>query len=96
MALSKYGNRRDTVEAEIVKDLRKMGVAVYPTDKPFDCILGYRGVSYLGEFKDPKKKGKKNEFTPAQVAFMETWTGSAVVVLRSSQDALDWINGLEK
>ena len=96
MGMPKYATKRDTVENEIFDALRQCGVDIYPTDKPFDAIAGFRGLSYLVEIKDPKKKGWKNEFTQDQLDFMSSWRGSPVVVLRSVEDAIKWINSIEK
>lgn len=82
--------KRDSAEKEIVGVLRKAGVDVYLTSQPFDAILGYRGTTHLAEFKS----GKRGRFTEGQDKFMAYWRGAPVVVLRSVEDALTWLNSL--
>lgn len=82
--------KRDSVEVEVVGALRSAGVDVYLTSQPFDAILGYRGKTFLAEFKS----GKRGRFTEAQQKFMSYWRGAPVVVLRSVEDAIAWVNSL--
>lgn len=79
--------KRDTSERDIVRLLRHCGVDVELTHKPFDAIAGYRGITYLMEFKTGKAP-----FTESQKKFMRYFRGGEVVVLRSTEDALIWIN----
>lgn len=92
MSMPKYAKRRDKSEPQIVKDLRGCGVDVYLTDKPFDGILGYRGKTYLGEFKTLRKEGGMDKLTDDQLKFIKTWRGGPVVFFRTRQDVTDWIN----
>ena len=80
--------KRDASEREIVDALRKCGVTVYLLDQPVDALLGYRGKTTLAEFKTGKARLNAN-----QVRFVEEWRGSAVVTMRSADDAVQWVNG---
>ena len=86
-----YAKKRDANEAVIVDLLRKSGASVYLTDQPTDALLGFRGETTLAEFKTGKRKLNAN-----QARFVEEWRGSAVVVMRTPEDAIDWINGKAK
>ncbi len=44
--------RRDENEKEIFAILEAYGFQVEPTDKPGDCIAGYRGRNYIVEVKN--------------------------------------------
>ncbi len=81
--------KRDANEPEIIEALEAIpGVVVVPQDKPVDLLVGYNGVTYLLEVKNPKGK---NRIEPDQAAFFEEWTGLPVVIVRSPADALDAI-----
>jgi hypothetical protein len=81
--------KRDVSEKDIVKLLRHFGVDVELTHRPFDAIGGFRGVTYLLEFKTGKAP-----FTEGQKKFMAYWRGGEVVVLRSVEEAKLWIDKL--
>ena len=92
-SMKRHGNKRDLIEKGVVEALRKAGATVYLTDKPFDSVVGFRGVTHLVEFKDPKIQGWKSEYTKDQLKFMEGWRGSPVITLRSMEDAVEFLNG---
>lgn len=79
--------KRDANEAEIVKALRQAGASVYLIDQPCDALVGFRNRTYLAEFKD-----RKGKLTAPQAKFAEEWRGQVPEILRSVDDALDWIN----
>lgn len=70
MGLSRYANRRDANEPEIIQALEAIGVSVYPMDRPLDLLCGYRGKNILIEVKVPGGK-----LTPAQSRFWTSWRG---------------------
>ena len=81
--------KRDANEPEIIEALELIpGVVVVPQDKPVDLLVGYDGVTFLLEVKNPKGK---NRIEPDQAEFFEDWTGRPVVIVRSPEDALEAI-----
>ena len=88
MTMPRYGAKRDASEPEIVKALRNLGVDVVLIDQPCDAILGFRGRTVLAEFKTGKAKLKKH-----QSDFKNTWRGSAVLTMRTPDDAINFVNG---
>jgi hypothetical protein len=89
MSIWRKAAKRDTVEPEIVDTLQKMGATTYRLSKPVDLVVGYRGRTYLVEVKTGK-----GSLTASQIDFMETWRGGQVHVLRTPQEAIDWIKSL--
>lgn len=79
--------KRDANEQEIVQALRKAGASVYLLDQPCDALVGFRNRTYLAEFK-----GRKGKLTASQAKFADEWRGQVPEILRSVDDALDWIN----
>ena len=74
------GNHRAVIDA-----LRQIpGVSVADTSRlgqgfP-DCVVGYRGMSYLLEIKDPAQPPSKRRLTPDEQAWFDRWRGHAEVV----------------
>jgi len=81
--------KRDTSERDIVRLLRHSGIDVELTQRPFDALAGFRGVTYLVEFKTGKAP-----FTESQKKFMAYFRGAPVVVLRSTEEAAIWVRKL--
>jgi hypothetical protein len=82
VSLSRYANRRDANEKEIVAALEKIGCTVYQLDTPVDILVGYRAKNYLIEIKT--KKGKTTE---AQREFFASWKGQ-VRIVRTVDEAI--------
>jgi len=80
--------KRDLSEPAIVKALEQAGVSVWRMDQPVDLLLGYRGKTVLAECKTGKRKLNAN-----QARFVDEWRGSAVIVLRTVDDAIEFVNG---
>ena len=76
--------RVDGNQSSIVKEFRKCGASVTPTHahgKGFpDLVVGFDGVNYLVEVKDPDQPPSKQKLTPDQVKFFEGWGGQICVV----------------
>jgi len=77
--------RIDSNQPEIVKALRKIpGVTVH-LDMD-DILVGYKGVNYWYEIKDPEKLFKKDgtfnkgEIKPSQVKLIDGWMGHYKIV----------------
>lgn len=96
--MPKYNANVDKNQSEIVGALRAAGCSVSHTHtlgKGFpDIVVGFRGHNYLLEIKRPEMKGRKREFTPDELAWMETWRGNCFVVY-TIDDALRAVGAME-
>lgn len=76
--------RIDTNQPQLVKELRAIGCSVAVTSqlgKGFpDIVVGYRGVNYLIEIKDPSKPPSARKLTPAEEEFKKGWVGQYAVI----------------
>jgi len=87
--------KRDASEKLIVEALRKGGASVYLMDKPCDILCGFAGKTALIEAKTPKTSyGKK--LNANQADFNATWRGSPIIIIRTSDEALEWLNSQRK
>jgi len=85
MSLHRQNPKRDAVEREVIQVLEKRGYAVFQISGRGipDLLCSKLGSCWLVEVK--RRKGK---LTPAQIEFRGKWTGEAIRVLRSVEDAL--------
>jgi len=81
--------RRDANQRKIVQVLRKLGASVVITadvGRGFpDLVVGYGGVTYLVEVKN------RSTLRRSQRAFREQWRGGEIVLLRSPEEAVQWL-----
>ena len=81
--------RVDGNHSKIVKELRMYpGVSVrsVATIKGFcDIIVGFRGVNYLYEIKDPSKPPSARKLTEDEQKFHDSWTGHVKVILTTDE-----------
>ena len=74
-----YNAKVDSNQREITLKLRKLGVSVKPVHqvKGFvDLALGYKGLNYLIELKDPNKPPSQKKLTDDEQKFQDGWLGS--------------------
>ncbi len=95
MPAPRHATKRDESEKAIVKALRQIGVSVYRLDTPVDLLLGFRGNTYLAECKTGSK-GYGKALNKNQQDFDDNWRGGDLVVFRTPQDAVDWVNGKDR
>lgn len=76
--------RQDGNQAQIVRALRRVGIAVEVIGKPLDLLCCVRGATVLVEVKNPDGA---NRLTKAQIAFKERWPGK-IYTVRSVDDAI--------
>ena len=80
--------RADLNQAPIVAALRKVGATVYSLHRVGagvpDLLVGFRGVTYLLEVKEPKG----GVLTPQQLEFGLAWRGRPVSIVKSVDEAL--------
>jgi Holliday junction resolvase len=88
----------DSNHADIVKALRTCGASVQSLatvgDGCPDLAVGVRGITHLVEIKDGNKVPSAQELLDTQIKFQSRWNGSPVVVLKSVEMAVNWINNL--
>jgi len=85
MSLSKYGNKRDDNEGDIIKALEAIGCSVFRLDTPCDLLCGYRKRTYLLEVKNPEQPKGNRKKTKAQDKFFNTWNGQIDIVETAEQ-----------
>lgn len=88
--------KRDEAEPDIVSALRLAGATVHHLDDPVDLLVGFQGINYLLEVKNPLgPKGGCSEdgqkLSESQKKFVAEWEGRDVVVVRSPEEALQAI-----
>ena len=77
--------RIDRNQPEIVKAIRKIpGATVRHThvigDGFVDIIVGFKGVNYLLEIKDPSQPPSARKLTKDEQKFHNEWTGQKAVI----------------
>jgi hypothetical protein len=74
----------DNNQEQLVKQMRRIpGLKVKHTHivKGFvDVVIGYQGINYLLEIKDPGKPPSKRKLTDDEQKFHNEWTGQVAVV----------------
>ena len=80
--------RADANQPPIVQALRTVGATVYSLHRVGagvpDLLVGFRGVTYLLEVKEPKG----GTLTPQQIDFGLTWKGRPISIVKSVEEAL--------
>lgn len=86
-----YAAKRDKTETDIVDALRSVGAVVHHISQAGlpDLLVCYREQTYLLECKS-----KGGKLTPAQLAFMETWEGHNLFVVKTVDEALRAIGAI--
>lgn len=83
MSHLRYACRRDANEPDIVSALESVGCTVERIDgKPYDLLVGIRGVNWIVEIKT-----RKGLYRKSQVEFQRTWKGQQATV-RTADEAL--------
>lgn len=75
----------DANQSKLVEQMRQIpGVGVKHThmvgDGFGDVVIGFRGVNYLFEIKDPDKPPSARKLTPDEQRFHDEWPGSIHIV----------------
>ena len=84
--------KRDKNEPEIVSALKQAGAHVWQISAPGvpDLLVSFRNETFLLE-----TKARHGKLTDEQIIFFETWTGGAVAIVRSIDDALRAIGAID-
>jgi Holliday junction resolvase len=94
----KYKKRTDGNQERIVEYLRRVGASVFVAsgvgDSFPDLVVGYRGVNYLIEVKDPAQPKSKRKLRPGQQAFAESWRGQ-IAKVETEDEALRLIGAIK-
>ena len=98
--MSKYAKKTDATQGIVVKILRARGFQVHllhALGEGWPDLLACRaGYCYWIEVKNPKAykvDGSEgaNTFTDAQKKFYSNWQGSKIHVIKSEQEAMDFM-----
>ena len=85
----------DTNQTQLVHQLRQIGASVYPTHTVGggfpDLVVGYRGVNYLFEVKNPTMPPSKQRLTPEEAQLHDTWAGR-IHIVRTLDECLAILN----
>jgi hypothetical protein len=85
--------RIDGNQNQVVKELRSIGCTVLITSQLkgcFDILVGYRGLNFCFEIKDPSKPPSQRKLTPDEQKFHDTWEGS-VYIIHTIDEAIEII-----
>lgn len=80
-----YSRRTDHNEKEIVAALRQAGRDVICVNGIFDLLVGYRGVTFILEVKNPKTK---HGLTDKQEYWLRVWQGNPIFVVETPEQAI--------
>ena len=88
MSLLRYAAKRDAAERPIIQALEKAGASVIQLSAPRlpDLLVGMAGKTYLIEVKTGRAEQSRG-----QRMFSLSWEGSPVLVWRTTQDVIDWL-----
>lgn len=84
--MSRYARRVDGNQRSIVGGLRSRksaGISVSVTSRlgegfP-DIVVGFQGVNYIVELKDPAQKPSDRQLTEAEAEWHESWRGQVAI-----------------
>lgn len=94
----------DINQPEIVEALRQVGASVKSVAQLkncFDILVGFRGVTYIMEIKNPERMTKAQRYLPSlaltdgEYKFMNEWRGSTYHIVTSKEQALEIIGAIE-
>lgn len=92
-----YAAKRDKTETDIVDALRSVGAVVHHISQaglPDLLVCFYNPLTHTHETYLLECKSKGGKLTPAQVAFMETWEGDNLFVVKTVDEALRAIGAI--
>lgn len=84
--MTRYAKRTDSNHRDVVDELRQTmpDASIFDasgTGAGFpDLVVGWRGMNYLFEIKDPEKPKSSRSLTDAQDTFHLSWQGQVTVV----------------
>lgn len=84
MSKNRYGKRIDANQPEIVEQLLELPCVTVELDRD-DIYVGYKGVNYWIEIKDPKRtlrqdgRIRPDTFKESQIDLLRDWTGQYAI-----------------
>lgn len=82
VTINRWAARADSNRSAIVEAFKAEGWVVHDLRRPLDLLCGKGGVTLLVECKT-----KTGKHTPAQSAFLQSWTGGPVATVRDADGA---------
>ena len=79
--MPQYAKRVDSNHQEVVTELRRYLEEATVRDLSGagdgipDLLIGWQGMNFLFEIKDPEKPASRRSLTPAQIKFHGSWQG---------------------
>lgn len=96
--MSRYTNKIDENQPEIVQALERCGATVWKVNGTFDLIVGFQGKNHILEVKNPRleKGGGRHGLTPSQVKLMGGWKGDEIHIVENISEALEAVGIVRK
>lgn len=88
--------RVDVNQKQIVDGLRRYGASVLLTHQLkncFDVLVGYKGVNFIMEIKDPNKPPSQRKLTDGELEFKNKWKGGTYHIVETLEQAINIIDG---
>lgn len=88
--MSRFARKVDANQPQVVDELERVaGVSVQSLasvgNGVVDLLVGFRGVNWLFELKDPNKPPSARKLTPDQLRWHAAWRGQKAVVETSEE-----------
>lgn len=80
--------RVDANQDQIVSVLEAVGASVVPIGRPVDLLVGFRGMTFLLEVKNPDSSYGKKGANKAQQEFTKLWQGHPPAIVSTPLEAL--------
>lgn len=78
-AVARVAKRVDGNQSDIVRRLEQIpGLGVLVLNAEIDLILGWNGVNFLVDLKNPNSSARRHR-TPTQRALLESWPGQVAI-----------------
>jgi|TARA_R110000824_G_scaffold116455_5_gene267907 Holliday junction resolvase len=95
----RFAARVDRNQREIIECLREEGASIFSLSSVGkgcpDLLAGCCGETHLIEVKDGEKVPSAQSLTKDQVAFIQSWEGSPVYIIRDVDMARAWIRHIK-
>jgi hypothetical protein len=91
MAKVRTAARVDGNHAAIVRQFKAVGASVHDVHQVpngFDILVGYRGLNFIFEIKDPAQPKSGRKLTAGETAFKDTWRGGEYHVIETFDEGL--------
>ena len=93
--MPRYAAKIDANQPDLVRQIRGLGASVLHTHTlgcgAQDIVVGFRGINYLFEIKDPNKPQSARKLTPDEEKFHMSWRGS-IYIIETIDDVVNIFN----